>query len=1022
MTTHLQRSFSTLLALLLALTTLTAPAAQAAPPAPGRAQAAQETMPEGLMSAFLAASSQPFAAAADGYRARSGGLDFTLRASGLQASGNGLAWGLALSGLGRGEQIASLPEAEIAQTASRLEYRRGALTEWYRDTALGLEQGFTIHQAPPGAGPLVLQLDLSTDLAGAPDTDGRGLSFAAPDGQTLRYDHLRAWDANGAPLETSLVYAPGQVMLRVNDKGAAYPLTIDPLIYLEQKVIASGAAGDYFGYSVALSSDTALVGAWGDDVGANTNQGSAYVFTWSGTAWGLQQQLTASDGAADDYFGFSVALDGDTALVGACLDDVGANTDQGSAYVFTRSGTTWSQKDNWIASGTGGHAGDEFGNSVALSGDTALVGAWKDDVAEPNQGSAYVFTRYGMSWSPQGQLAVAGGAADDRFGSSVALWGDTALVGAPYRYLGANPNQGSAYVFTRSGTTWHLQQELTASGGAAGDEFGISVALSGDTALVGAYWDDVGANSDQGSAYVFTRSGTTWSEQQQLTASGGAAGDEFGYSVALSGDTALLGAPRDDIGANTYQGSAYVFTRSGTTWTEQAQLTATGGAAGDLFGYSVALSGETALVGAYWDDVGANGHQGSAHVFARSGTAWSQQQQLTGSDGAAEDCFGVSVALLRDTALVGAHGDDVGANSDQGSAYVFTRSGTTWSLQQKLTASDGAADDRFGYSVALSVNTALVGAPYDDVGANASQGSAYVFTRSGTTWSQQQQLTAKDGEANDWFGRAVALSRDTALVGAFGDDVGANANQGSAYVFTRSGTTWSQQQQLAALDGAANDRFGISVALSGDTALVGAYWDDVGANNQGSAYVFTRSGTTWSQQGQLAALDGEADDYFGISVALSGDTALVGAYLDDVGANANQGSAYVFTRSGTTWSQQGQLAALDGAADDYSGMSVALSGDTALVGAYYDDVGANANQGSAYVFTRSGTTWSQQGQLTASDGAAYDYFGYSVALSGDTALVGAYYDDVGANTNQGSAYFYTFSYKSFVPLVLKNSP
>ena len=379
MITQSQKSFSTRLAFLLALSILTAPGAQAAPATASQAQTAQESMPDGLLSALLAASSQPFDVSADGYRARAGGLDFTLRASGLQASGEGLAWGLALSGFGRGEQIAWLPEAEIVQTGSRLEYRRAELTEWYRDTALGVEQGFTIHQAPRGAGPLVLQLDLSTDLAGAPDADGRGLSFAAPAGQTLRYDHVRAWDADGAPLEANLRYTGGQVKLEVNDEGAAYPITIDPLIYREQKVIASdGAAYDYFGVSVALSGDTALVGAYYDDVGANSEQGSAYVFTRSGTTWTQQGQLTASDGAELDLFGVSVALSGDTALVGAFLDDVGANSYQGSAYVFTRSGTTWSQQGQLTASD--GAAGDLFGISVALSGDTALVGAFLDDV------------------------------------------------------------------------------------------------------------------------------------------------------------------------------------------------------------------------------------------------------------------------------------------------------------------------------------------------------------------------------------------------------------------------------------------------------------------------------------------------------------------------------------------------------------------------------------------------------------------------------------------------------------------
>jgi len=1024
MIAQLWKSFSTLLAFLLALTSLTASGPQAAPATASQAQTAQETMPDELMSAFLAASSQPFDASADGYRARSSGLDFTLRASGLQANGNGLAWGLALSGFGRGEQIAWLPEAEIAQTDSRLEYRRPDLTEWYRDTALGVEQGFTIHQAPRGAGPLVLQLDLSTDLAGAPDADGRGLSFAAPAGQTLRYDRLRAWDANGAQLDANLLYAAGQVMLQVNDEGAAYPITIDPLIYLEQKVIASGEAGDQFGLSVALSGDTALVGADYDDVGANADQGSAYIFVRNGTTWTQQTKLTASDGAAYDNFGISVALSGNTALVGAYLDDIGANSGQGSAYVFTRSGTTWSEQAHLTASD--GAAYDYFGISVALSSDTALVGAYYDEVvANDIQGSAYVFTRSGTTWSEQAHLTATDGTGGDRFGISVALSGDTALVGAYYDDVGANTNQGSAYVFTRSGVTWSEQAHLTASDGAAGDWFGSSVALSGDTALVGATGDNVGANSNQGSAYVFTRSGTTWAQQGKLTASDGATSDYFGISVALSGDTALVGAYYDDAGANSDQGSAYVFTRSGTTWTQQTRLTASDGAADDYFGISVALSGDTALAGAYWDDVGANSDQGSAYVFTRSGTTWSEQAHLTASDGAAYDYFGRSVALSGDTALVGAYSDDVGANDNQGSAYVFTRSGTTWSLQQKLTASDGAASDHFGHSVALSGDTALVGAYYDDVGANTDQGSAYVFTRSGTTWSEQAHLTALDGAAWDNFGFSVALSGDTALVGAYGDNVGANLDQGSAYVFTRSGTTWSEQAHLTASDGAAVDNFGFSVALSGDTALVGADSDDVGANlDQGSAYVFTRSGTTWSQQAHLTASGGAAYDFFGVSVALSGDTALVGADYDNVGANLDQGSAYVFTRSGTTWTQQGKLTASDGAAYDRFGISVALSGDTALVGADHDDVGANLDQGSAYVFTRSGTTWTQLGKLTASDGAAYDRFGISVALSGDTALVGADLDDVGANSDQGSAYFYdiTVLFEIYLPLVLRNAP
>jgi len=1022
MITYLQRSFSTLLVVLLALSTLTTTSPRAAPPAPGPAQTAQETMPDGLMSAFLAASSQPFAAGADGHQARSGGLDFTLRASGLQANGNGLAWGLALSGFGRGEQIAALPEPEIAQTASRLEYRRGALTEWYRDTALGLEQGFTIHQAPSGVGPLVLQLGVSTDLAGTPDADGRGLSFAAPDGEILRYNHLHAWDANGAPLEANLLYAPGRVTLRLNDGAAAYPLTIDPLIYLEQKVILTGAPEDNFGQSVAVSGDTALVGAPYHDVGANEDQGSAYVFIRSGTTWSQQAQLTASDGAAGDQFGRSVALSGDTALVGAWADDVGANANQGSSYVFTRTGGTWTQRK--ILTADDGAASDAFGWSVALSGDTALVGA--AGYGPAMQGAAFVFTGSGPNWTQQGKLVASDGQLEDQFGYSVALSGDTALVGAPYDIVGENIQQGSAYVFTRSWTTWTEKAHLTVSDGAAMDWFGASVALSGDTALVGAPNDDVGGNSDQGSAYVFTGSGTTWSQQWKLTATDGAADDYFGRSVALSGNTALVGAAGF---GGALQGSAYVFGRifsPAILWYQSAHLAASDGAVGDNFGFSVALSGDTALVGAPYDDVSGNTDQGSAYVFTPSPSGWTQQAQLTALEGSAVDWSGFSVALSGDTALVAVPHDDVGGNTNQGSAYVFTRSGTIWSQQAQLIASDGALGDTFGYSVALSGDTALVGAPLDDGGADlCHQGSAYVFTRTGGTWSQQAQLTASDGAAGDQFGRSVALSGDTALVGA----TGANAGKGAAYAFTRSGDTWNQQWKLTALDGAVYDGFGLSVALSGNAALVGAPDDDVeGKTNQGSAYVFSRTFSPkilWYQSWHLAASDGAAEDYFGSSVALSGDTALVGAPFDDIGTNTDQGSAYIFTPSGG-WAHEQKLTASDGAAEDYFGYSVALSGDssTALVGAIGDDSGANTDQGSAYVFTRSGSDWSQEQKLSASDGAAGDQFGYSGALSGNTALVGAAHDDVDANDDQGSAYFYTLTFlpnKIHLPLALKKT-
>ncbi len=398
----------------------------------------------------------------------------------------------------------------------------------------------------------------------------------------------------------------------------------------------------------------------------------------------------------------------------------------------------------------------------------------------------------------------------------------------------------------------------------------------------------------------------------------------------------------------------------GATWpividpviaTQEAKLVAADAAAGDHFGCCVSLSGKTALVGAYRDDLAGGSHAGSAYVFVRSGTSWTRQSKLIPTNAAAYDEFGSSVSLSGDTALVGARYDDHAGGTDAGSAYVFVRSGTSWTQQDKLVAADAAAYDEFGSSVSLSGDTALVGAEWDDHAGLTEAGSAYVFVRNGTTWSQQAKLVATDAAMLDYFGNSVSLSGDTALVAAQVDNHAGGTDAGSAYVFVRSGTTWTQQAKLVAADAAAYDVFGCSVSLSADTALVGAYVDDhAGGSNAGSAYVFVRSGTTWTQQAKLIATDPATSDLLGHSVSLSGDTALLAADGDDHAGGSDAGSAYVFVRSGTTWTQQTKLVPADAAGSDYFGRSVTLSGDTALVGAPYDDCASGTDAGSAYVF------------------------------------------------------------------------
>ncbi len=285
---------------------------------------------------------------------------------------------------------------------------------------------------------------------------------------------------------------------------------------------------------------------------------------------------------------------------------------------------------------------------------------------------------------------------------------------------GAGRSFGSlaqAPVGLRSAVAAVVQQKLTASDAASENFFGFSVAVSGSTAVVGAY----AKNSGTGAAYVFVRSGSTWTQQAELTASDAVSGDVFGHSVAVSGSTVVVGAQNK----NSTAGAAYVFVRSGSTWTQQAELTASDAASGDLFGFSVAVSGSIVVVGAPIK----NSDRGAAYVFGQSGSTWTQQQELTASDAASCDHFGWSVSASGSTAVVGAPCK----NSGTGAAYVFVQSGSTWTQQAELTASDAVSYEDFGDSVAVSGSTVVVGAE----GKNSGTGAAYVFVQSGSTWTQQ---------------------------------------------------------------------------------------------------------------------------------------------------------------------------------------------------------------------------------------------------------------------------------------------
>ncbi len=605
------------------------------------------------------------------------------------------------------------------------------LTEWFINDGNGLEQGWTLSARPAAmSGPLEIALNIRGGLQAEVSGDALSLVFRDAQGHSvLNYGGLKAWDADGKVLAARFVLREeGGVRLRVEDAGARYPVTIDPTAQAAYLKASNPGVQDYFGSAVAISGDTVVIGAPYEDsnaTGVNGNQadntgsdsGAVYVFVRNGGSWSQQAYLKAHNSGGNDRFGGSVAISGDTIVVGS----------------------------EWESSNAAGINGDGSNNYLTLSG------------------AAYVFQRSGGTWSQQAYLKASNPQASARFGNSVAISSETVLVGAYQESsaaTGVNGNQlntsasgaGAAYVFVRNGATWTQQAYLKASNTGANDSFGMSVALSGDTAAIGAYQESsnaTGVNGNQqdnsigssGAVYVFTRSSSAWSQQAYLKASNSGDGDTFGWGLALSGDLLVVGAPQEDSNAsgvngnqadNSVQesGAAYLFTRSAGVWSQQAYLKSSNPGVGDFFGFRMAASDDTLLIGAFGEGSNATGiggnqaddsipYAGAAYLFKREGNAWVQRNYLKPA-AAAPVGFGYVVAMDGLTAVIGAYSDAsaaTGVNGNpagsatqgSGAAYVFD-------LQQEffltvMPAAHGSVSGGGAYAAQGSATLTATAAP-----------------------------------------------------------------------------------------------------------------------------------------------------------------------------------------------------------------------------------------------------------------------------------------------------------------------
>ncbi|MEI8026018.1 MAG: hypothetical protein WCI18_06700 [Pseudomonadota bacterium] len=1030
------------------------------------------------------------------------------------------------------------------------------------------------------------------------------------------------------------------------DAGASYIYRRIGSTWAQQAFLKASntKASDSYGIAVAISGDTAVVGNMGDSSNQTTitngttsnfdisvsSSGASYIYKRTGTTWAQEAYLKASNANASDYFGNSLALSGDTAVIGAYDEDSSQTTitsgqtlstdnsagGAGAAYIYRRTGSLWAQEAYLKASNT--DSSDYFSsNALAISGDTIIVGAYLEDSNQTtisngttssmnnsagNSGASYIYKRTGSLWAQEAYIKASNANANDYFGYSAAISGDTAIIGAQGEAssqititngtTSSSDNSagsaGASYVYRRSASTWVQEAYLKASNANANDSFGFSVAISGDTAIIGAQGEASSqititngttsspdnSATQAGASYIYKRTGSTWAQEAYLKASNSSASDYFGSSVAISGDTVVVGSYGEDSNQVTitngttssadntvsYSGAVYVYRNlsrmfeaheiqsavssssftvswngsnlgsglgifkvvystttpgancsSGTvayTGTLTSVTVSSGLTPGQSYivricnfngiSYSEGAITEVTVKG---DDLGPNVlsiNRGSTSnpvsgtslidyivtfnepVFGVSPDNFSLNEVVTSTGATGQvnsiSCTGAictvwvnsgKVGQLRlDLTSVTGIGDTWGNSLTAGKTgdQTYTLQGGGWSQVAYIKASNAEASDTFGASLALSGDTAIIAAYNEDSNQTTitnlttsstdntamSAGASYIYKRTGSTWAQQAYLKASNAEVNDYYGSAVAISGDTAVVGAFGEDSSQTTitngltsstdntapNSGASYIYKRTGSTWVQEAYLKATNAGAFDYFGGTVALSGDTVIIGAYYEDSSqttitngttsstedtANAAGASYIYRRTSSTWSQEAYLKASNANAYIYFGTSLALSGDTAVVGAYGEassqttitngptsstDILASY-AGASYIYKRTGSAWAQEAYLKASNADSYDYFGVKVALSGDTAVVGAYRESSNQTTitngttssadnsayQAGAAYIFRRTGSVWAQEAYLKASNSAAYDNFGGSVGISGDTAVMGANGED-----------------------------
>ncbi len=790
----------------------------------------------------------------------------------------------------------------LAVEGRRAEYHHpDGVREWFENIEAGVEHGFTLDR--PKHDGATIEIALSGMSATA---DGSDLLLLDEAGRPrLRYSGLKAWDADGKDLTASMSPTPTGLRLWVDDRDARYPLTIDPLVTvvdeeLEPAPAGTGASGEQFGHSVALDGDTALIGIPSDDTAAGYEAGSVHVFERAGDSWTLKARLIAADPKPAAWFGAAVALEGDTAVIGVPYDGPNGLRYPGSIRIWTRENGEWSQQAR-IDGITVNWNFVNLGWEVALSGDTVALGVRGED-------AVYVYVREGTTWTLQQKITPLSPDADS-FGV-VALEGDTLVVGAPW----TDSDRGAAFYYTRTAGVWSGREIPRPAAVATHSTFGATVSISGNTLMVGAW----GAES----LYVFQKPGATWATPQRVVFNH-SNGSYANVAVALQGDLALVGTPEADEGFSKRFGGVHVLRRGVTGfWFIDARLSNPSPSDSSKFGGAVALDGTSALVGASAHRTAAANWSGSATFFNVSGREWTTGVTLDAGDDGQYNQYGQRVATAGNSVAFHVASESMADGKRHQAVHVFSRDGDGWTREARFT--DDIVEypgSRYGEALAMSEDRLIIGIPgrvtetiVPVIGLVVEYGGAEIYERRSGEWILGAEL-----RGSSYFGSAVDIDGDTAVIGAPYDP----DSEGSAFIHTRGAGDWEKTAELRHEQSGLKGNFGSAVAVEDNILLVGA----PNSRNEekqprGSVQVYRREKGEWVGEALLTRgvrfpYDGPG---FGAAVALSGNTALVGAV-------SGSGCYYdFFSRRNKRWTFQDE---------GYSGPwgnQVALHGDLAVIG------------------------------------------------------------------------------------------